>query len=1041
MQHKNDLIGTFVRHKVAANLLMILMILGGLVAFEKLNVQFFPNFTLNIIQVRTSWDGASSEDVEVGITIPLEQVLKTVDNLRHITSTSSQGVSAISLELQEGTDTLIAVDQIKQKIDEFRNLPIDAEKPQVKNVVVYERIAKLLLSGTEDMAELRHLAHIFEQELLDQGIDKVELTGLPEEQISIQISSQSLEDLGLSLDEIGNRVGELSRDIPAGTFGERDSAREVRTLNQRRDAQSFTTLPILTNQNMRIALGSIAEIQREAKKGSETLGQNGRTVVELVLRRAENGDSFKSARILENWLENTRKSVPPGIEIQVYDEHWTLIRDRINLLLKNGFGGLVLVVIILYLFLSTRVALWIAIGIPVSFTATLLILYLWGGSINMLSLFGLIMALGIIVDDAIVVGEDAMTHYQAGEDAEQAAEGGARRMLAPVLASSLTTVAAFLPLMTVGGPTGKILIAIPLVIIAAIGASLVESFLILPGHLRSTLGKMNHAESSKTRLRLDRIFGEFRDRKFKPFLQTALDNRATALSIVTALLIIMVGVLAGGRLKFNFFPSPESIIVYVNAQFLPGTPRNEVHRFMSHLERTLTDTDSALSERQLVHTAVTHYGTGISSKGRVSHSGDNMGSMFIQLLAPDQRKVRNNELIENWRERIVMPAGIDTLAITERIVGPPGRDISVRLSGREADQLKAAAMDLANTLKIIPGVSDVEDDMPFGREQLIYRLTPAGEALGLTTAELGRQLRAAFDGRRIQLFQDGPDEVEVVVRLPEKERARLGVTNRLNLHLPDGNSVPLPTVAEWEIRRGFEILRHAETQLAIEVSAEINEQINNTGDIIESLSINALPNLAAHYGVSYSFEGRSAEQNETMSDMKKGLIVGLTLIYLVLAWVFASYGYPLVVMAAIPFGLIGAIFGHILLGIDLTILSMFGFFGLSGIVVNDSIILITFYKQLREKGPPIEEALVESSCLRLRAVVLTSLTTIGGLVPLLFETSLQAQFLIPMAAAIAFGLAFSTVLVLIVIPVLLSVYEEAEFRWNQKVLAERRWFG
>lgn len=1041
MQHRPDLIGLFAQHKVAANLLMIMMIVGGLIAFEKLNVQFFPNFELDLIRVRVIWSGASAEDIETGITIPIEQALKTVDNLRHITSTSTEGVSAISLELNEGTDTLIALNQVKQKVDEFRNLPVDAEKPQITNIVRYERVARLLISGTEEFAELRHLAHTFEQELLDRGIDKVDINGLPAEQISIQISSQSLENLQLSLDEIGDKIGELSRDIPAGTFGERDNAREIRTLDQRRDAQGFTELPIVTDQNTRINLGSIAEIRRQPEKNSETLGQSGHSIIELVVRRAENGDSFKSAEILDKWLEDTRRSLPPGIELLVFDENWELIKDRINLLLKNGAGGLVLVVIILYLFLSTRVALWIAVGIPVSFMATLLILYLSGGSINMLSLFGLIMALGIIVDDAIVVGEDALSHHQSGEDALLAAEGGARRMLAPVIASSLTTVAAFLPLMLIGGPTGKILIAIPLVIIAAIMASLIESFLVLPGHLRSTFTKMRHEQPKGYRLRLDQLFEEFRDQKFRPLVRWALNNRSLVLSIVTALLIVMLGVLAGGRMKFNFFPSPESVIVYVNAQFVPGTPRQDVQNFMDHLEQTLHETDQALSETQLIVTAVTHYGTGLSNHGRASHSGDHIGAISIELLEPDHREVRNKELIENWRSRIVFPAGIDTFTVAERIVGPPGRDLSIRFTGQNPNHLKAAAMALTDSLKTIPGVSDIEDDMPFGKEQLIYHLTPTGESLGLTTTELGRQLRAAFDGRRVQLFQDGPDEVEVKIQLPEVEREQLGVPNQLNIHLANGESVPLSTVADWETRRGFEILRHAETQLAVEVSAEVNKQVNNSAMIIESLSKELLPKLADQFGVSYSFEGLSAEQDDTMSDMRRGLVIGLLLIYLILAWVFASYGWPLVVMAAIPFGLIGALIGHLVLNIDLTILSLFGFFGLSGIVINDSIILISFYKHLRHQGMTINEALVESACLRLRAVLLTSFTTIGGLAPLLFETSLQAQFLIPMAAAIAFGLAFSTVLVLIVIPVLLSIHEELQKWWKSKVQILRAGFG
>ncbi len=1030
MRHKADLIGIFAHHAVAANLLMILMIIGGIFALERLNIQFFPNFELDFIRVSVVWSGASAEDVETAITIPLEQTLKTVDNLRHITSTSAQGVASITLELQEGTNPVIALNQAKQRVDEFRNLPEDAEEPKVFNIIRYEPVARLLLSGPDDPRELRHLARSFEQELLDRGIDKVDINGLPEEEVSIEIASDTLQQLQMSLDDIGRRIDQLSEDVPAGSFGERENMRELRVLDQRRHEQGFARVPLVSDDRSRIELGSVAHIERQPKKNSITLSVRNHPVVELVIRRSEEGNSLEAAQRFEAWLAETRATLPPGITLHVYNESWQLIKERIMLLVKNGAGGLILVVAILYLFLTTRVAWWIAVGIPVSFMATLLVLYITGGSINMISLFGLIMALGIIVDDAIVVGEDALAHYQAGEEALLAAEGGARRMLAPVIASSLTTVAAFLPLMLVSGPTGKILFAIPLVIISAIFASLIESFLILPGHLRHAFLRLHHAPAKGLRARLDRLFDEFKNHTFRPLVEWCLHHRGLTLSVVAALLIMVIGLLAGGRIQFNFFPSPEPRMIYVTARFVPGTPKGEVNRFLHHLEQTMIDTERALSQQPFVTTMLTRHGSGVSSRGAGQQRGDHIGSMTIELLPPDQRTVRNKAFIKAWRRRITSPPGLEILTIIERRTGPPGRDITVRLTSHDPDRLKNAAIELGEALKIIPGVSDVADDMPFGRDQLIVQLTPTGEALRLSAAELGRQLRTTFEGRLVELFQDGPDEVEVRVKLPEQEREQLGALEKLNIHLPSGETVPLSTVAEWDSQRGFEILRHADGRLAVDVSAQVNPNINNAARILDSLATSTLPQLADRYGVSHSFEGRSAEQSETMAGMKQGLVIGLALIYIILAWVFASYGWPLVVMAAIPFGLIGAVVGHWFMGINLTILSMFGLFGLSGIVINDSIILVSFYKQLRARGMDVHDALTEAACRRLRAVLLTSLTTIAGLAPLLFETSLQAQFLIPMAAAIAFGLAFATGLVLLVIPVLLSYHEALDRRWS-----------
>ncbi|WP_305906639.1 efflux RND transporter permease subunit [Methylomarinum sp. Ch1-1] len=1037
MKHQSDLLGFFAHHKVAANLLMIMMILGGLFALHKLTVRYFPNFDLDVITVSVVWNGASAEDVETAITIPLEQNLKSIDNLHKMTSTSTQGLATITLELVEGTDTIDALNQAKQKVDEFRNLPADAEEPSVINVARYEQVARILLYGPAEPAELRILSNRFEQELLDSGIDKVDVAGLPEQEIAIQINHNDLQQLGISLDQVGQRIQQLSQDIPAGTFGEADNATELRSLDQRRSELGFHSLPIISDSTSRINLGDIAVIKRQDEKGGVTLSVDGKPAVELVIRSSDYGDAFESAEIFQRWLQQTRQGLPPGVNLYVYDQSWRLIKDRISLLLKNGGGGLLLVVAILYLFLSTRVALWVAVGIPVSFMATLLILYGVGGSINMISLFALIMALGIIVDDAIVVGEDALAHYQAGEQPLMAAEGGARRMRAPVIASSLTTIAAFIPLMLIGGPIGNILFDIPLIIVAVIIASVMESFFVLPGHLRHSFVHMARIEQESWHKRFNDHFEHVKNVYFKKLVKLTLHHRAIALSLVIALLITALGLLAGKRLKFHFFPSPESAILYVNAGFVPGTPKQQVDRFLSHLRQTLTETDQALSAQALVLKAISRHGGSLSNKGRAAHSGDHLASMILELEEPDRRTVRNNDFIKAWKQRIRKPAGLDVFTITSRSVGPPGRDLSVRLTGNTPEILKQAALEFAQTIRSIPGVSDIEDDMPYGRNQLVYKLTPAGEALGLTVADLGRQLRTAFEGRLIQLFQDGLDEVEVRVKLPEQQRQSLNALNQLEIRLANGNSVLLSNVAEWRSKRGFEILRHAEGKLAVEISAEIDSKINNAELIIDSLRQTLMPQLASRYDIQYSFEGRSADQAETMADMRYGLIIGLTLIYLVLAWVFASYGWPLVVMSAIPFGLIGALFGHLFMGIDLTILSLFGFFGLSGIVINDSIILVNFYQHLIQQGMSTHDALVEASCRRLRAVLLTSLTTIAGLAPLLFETSLQAQFLIPMATAIAFGLIFSTVLVLLVIPVLLSYHEDLHgffVRYKEKLL-------
>ncbi|NNE63093.1 MAG: efflux RND transporter permease subunit, partial [Gammaproteobacteria bacterium] len=424
-----DLIRMFARHRVAANLLMAMMILAGVIGLQKLNVQFFPNFALDSVSVSTIWTGASAEDIETGITIPLEQRLRSIDQLKEMASSSAPGVSGITLEFHEGTNMILALDDVKKQVDDFTNLPGDAETPRVTPIIRYEPVARLLISGPEKLSELRVLARQFERELLDRGIDKIEIPGLPEESIYIEVEAEQLQRLGIGFDELAQKIGDASQDLPAGLIGENDGTRELRSKNQRRTPLEFQNLNIISDNTTRIDLGDIAGIEQRTKTGSPYITIGEKSAVVLELRRSENGDSLESAEILQQWLDETRPKLPPNIEIEVFNARWELIKDRIMLLVKNGGGGLALVLLILYLFLSARVAFWVAVGIPVSFMATLGVLYLLGGSINMISLFALIMALGIIVDDAIVVGEDAQAHYEMGEDPLMASQGGAQRML------------------------------------------------------------------------------------------------------------------------------------------------------------------------------------------------------------------------------------------------------------------------------------------------------------------------------------------------------------------------------------------------------------------------------------------------------------------------------------------------------------------------------------------------------------------------------------------------------------------------------------
>ncbi|BAO45115.1 efflux RND transporter permease subunit [Thiolapillus brandeum] len=1033
-RHKDGIIGIFARHPVAANLVMIIMLLSGALALSSLNTQFFPTFDIQIVTVRVVWPGATAEDVEKSITIPLEQELRSVEGLDKITSTSAQNVGVIVLEFPEGTDMGDATDRVDARVKAVRNLPQDARTPQVSHVINFEPIARLLIHGPSDREELRKLAYRFEEQLLARGVAKVDIRGLPDEEIAVQFSQRQLQALNLSLAEVGRRINEVSRDLPGGQIGKRDVARELRTLEQRRNAAGFEELPLVANlKGDYVRLGDVAKVERRPRTNQITITYQGKPAVELRAQRATTGDTLKSATILREWLEEARKDLPKGVEITVYDESWLLIRDRINLLLKNGLSGLVLVVAILFLFLNVRVAWWVTLGIPVSFMATLALVWLAGGSINMISLFALIMALGIIVDDAIVVGEDALAHYQKGERSLEAAEGGARRMLAPVLSSSLTTIAAFIPLMMVSGIIGTIMFDIPFVIICVIIASLVESFLVLPGHLRHSFHKAHHKRPSPLRQKLDRAFEDFRDRRFSPLVRAAVSRPGVTIASALAALIMAIGLLAGGRIGFTFFPTVEGNVIHASASFVSGTPPERVDAFIDKVEQAMYQAEEALGGN-LIRIAKVSHGMGIFSNAQSGRAGEQFATVTAELVPSDERDVRNQDFLDEWRKHFTDAPGLEKMTLTSRRGGgPPGRDLEIKLTGPDTDRLKEAALAITTVLEGMDGVSGIEDDMPYGHQQLIYELTPMGRAQGLTEAEVARQLSNALTGNLSQIFIDGRDELEVRVMLRDQRRYHLSGLDSMNLRLPDGGRIPLTTALRLKERQGFEILRHYDGELSATVFADVDTSRNNANDIRAQLKKELFAKVLHKWGVHMSYTGKAQDQKETMADMKKGALFALAMIYIVLAWVFGSYGWPLVVMSIIPFGIVGAIVGHWVMGIELTILSLFGIFGLSGIVVNDSIILVVFYKELREQGMAVDKAIVEAAGQRLRAVLLTSLTTIAGLTPLLFETSLQAQFLIPMAVSISFGLAFATFLVLLLVPSLLMLHEGFVLRRRARV--------
>ncbi len=1016
------IIRAFLRHPVAPNLAMLLMVIAGLWATAQLSRQLLPTFALSIITVEVTWQGASATDVEALVSQPLEDELLGVDDLRSIESTSRDGSSRLSLEFPDTADMSQALDQVKDLVAQVRNLPEDAEDPQVTRVTRSEPVAKLLVVGPV-LEQLRPLVRGFERELRARGLARIEVSGLPEEEIAIELPASRLIELNLSLNDIADRVALASTDVPAGTVGEADVARQLRGVDQRRSVTGFADLPVAAEKGGRLLrLGDIARIQRLYRDDQPLLTVNGRPAVEIAVSRSEEEDAISVAENMLAWVEQARVDLPPNVEILAYDEPWKLVQQRIDLMVSNALSGMLLVIVALYIFLNGRVAFWVAVGVPVSILAALVVLWLAGGSINIMTLFALIMTFGIIVDDAIVVGEEAVSLYQQGAGPLAAAEKSAFRMLAPVSAASLTTVAAFLPLTAIGGPTGRILFAIPLVVICVIIASLIECFLVLPGHLRHSLQGTAERPPGRFRRSVDVAVNRFRDGRYRRTVEWSVANRGTTISVAVAGLLLIFGLLGGGFVGFAFFPQPEANTITANVRFVAGAPEERVAAFMREAEAALREVEADSGE-DFIRLIVTK-----AREDNRGSTGSQLGHIIVELVPGDERSLSNKELTRAWRSRVNLPPGLEAFLILGGDAGPPGADIEVELTGGNVETLKAAALDLSDELREYDGVSGIRDDTPFGKEQLIFELSSTGTAAGLTGQSLGEQLQAAFEGELVQIFQDRGEEVEVRVRLASGERESLRALATLPIVLPDGEITALSNVARLRYSRGFDTLQHSSGLLAVTVSADVDFSKNNANVVRAQLAAGILPQLTNEYGVGWAFRGDAENQAESFGDVGLALPLALLLVYIILAWVFGSYLWPFAVLSVIPFGLVGAIFGHWILGFDVTMLSIFGFFGLSGIVINDSIILVVVFKELREQGVAAVEAAVQASCRRLRAVALTSLTTVVGIAPLLVETAVQAQFLKPMVIALSFGLIFGTGIVLLLLPAFLVAIESARAR-------------
>ena len=1021
----------FVEHRTSANIIMILMIVIGLLSIGRLNKQFFPDFDVEVIAVSIDWPGATAEEIDQNIVQLLEPELRPISGVKKVSSKSVEGVGSTQVEFNYGHDMQKGRTDIETAVSRI-SFPEKANKPKIIVGEFFDTVTRIVLSGDVSLSLLREKSKKLKEVLLNSGVDKVDIQGLPEEEILIEISQLEAARLKLSFNKIANLIKLETQDVSGGSFA--DGSLRVRTIGEKRLVETFKKLELKNSSSGgRILLDDIAEIKSSVKKGSVLKSIDGNPAVELWVRRSKTSDALEVSENVEKVIDNAKNIIGNVIKVETYNTAAKLIEERISLLVKNGLSGLCIVLAVLFLFLSRNTAIWVALGIPIAFLATFGVMFVSGQSINMISLFGLIMALGIVVDDAIVVGEhSSYLKTKRKLNSTQAPVVAATRMSMPVISAMLTTVAAFIPLFMVKGVIGEIIAAIPWVVCAVLVASLIECFLVLPAHLAHF--DKSSKEESKFRLWFDQKFNAFQEGIFRRFVKLTFNYRYVTFMVAVGMFIVSVGMMSGGRVLFSFFPTPEADIVIVNYKMHSGSTKSQTARMLENVEKGLNKTSTQFSNSPgLVRFKMSTIGSRTSfsnDSGPNSMGNDILGSMVVELTTADKRNVRTKEFIKVWKENIENVSGLDKLTIRAPSGGPPGRDLDVRFQGKDLEILKLASNELIKIARTIPGVTSLEDNLEYGVQERILGLTNKGQSLGLSILDIGEQVRSAINGSIISKFPKGDEEVTVRLKLSENEQLTDMITN-LRIISPSGVSFKLKDIIKIDEKLPFASINRKNGFREVTISGDLFPPLMSTSQARQFLMENGLPEIAKKYNVSYRFDGRDLEQKETFADMGTGSIIGLLLIYFILAWVFKSWSRPFSIMIMIPFSFIGAVLGHYLLGLTMSILSMFALLALAGIVVNNSIILVSTIERrledLKNKNKnKNEESVINESIItgvidRFRPVLLTSLTTIGGLSALMFETSLQAQFLIPMAATIVFGLGITALLVLVIVPAMMGI--------------------
>ena len=1039
-----NIIRWFILNTVAANLLMVFIIIAGIFTLSRLRMEVFPDITIPIINVSVVYPGASPEDIEESICVKVEEQVQGIDGLKRITSSSNEGYGSINIEVENGYNIDEVKDEVKSQVDAITSFPDDAEKPTIRSFDGQPEVITIAVHGHVDEVSLLNIAEKVRDEVSElPKITQTRLGKKPRE-ISIEISENTLQKYGISFDYVSNKIRASSMDVPGGAIETYDGEILIRSKGQAYTGEDFGTIPVLSLEDgSTVFLRDISEIVDGFQDVEYDIKFNSEPALLIRVYRTGEQNALDIADDVHEYIKKKNPVMPPGVSLTTMKDESVILRGRIELLTENAYLGLGLVLIVLALFLKPKLAAWVSLGIPISFMGGFWLLPIFDVSINMISLFTFILVLGIVVDDAIVVGENIHIHLKRGLSGVDAALEGAYQVAKPVIFAVLTTMVTFSPMILVEGALGKIWKIIPVVTILVLMFSLIESLTILPAHLAHM--KINESKKknrfsqwwSDIQMGIHNWLQWFIKNKYTPVLKLALKNRGNTVAIAISIFILTVGLVASGFIRFNFFPPLEADIVIAGVEYPEGTPVSLTKVGLDQIEKSaykLKDSLEVLYPENkifinMVSTAGDQPIKTQSARGPgnldATFFGSHLAECVIELAPGEERPISTVDISKIWRELTGPIPGVKQVTFDSDLF-TTGAPIEIQLSSVNREDLKAVTNSLKDKLQTYAGVFDIKDSFSAGKDEIKLNLLPEAQNYGITMASLARQVRQAFYGDEVQRVQRGRDEVKVFLRYPKDERVSLNNLEQMNVRVGKNVEVPLGQVAQGELSSGYSTITRTDRKRSISITADVDLSEANANEILAKFETEHILSILRDYpSVNYSFEGEQREQRDTLSSLFKNFALALFVVYVLLAVPFKSYLQPLIIMSAIPFGFTGAVIGHIIMGMNLAVLSIIGIVALSGVVVNDSLVMVDFINRYkRDDGKTSLEAALAAGPRRFRPILLTSITTFVGLFPLLIEKSVQAQFLIPMAISLAYGVLFATLITLILVPTSYLIIED-----------------